>query len=71
MNLLAWMRMGHRQGRTMDDETADAMATRLLKAFFDVRGRDKAQRAAPHVPTNHADALSEEPQTGVEVPPAP
>lgn len=56
------------EGRIVDNEPADAMASRLLKAFFDAPDREKGQGTEARAKIRLAE--TDEPRSGIELPPA-
>lgn len=55
----------------MQNEPAEAMASRLLKAFFEVPSREKAQSVELRAKAHDADSLPKDTRSGMQVPPAP
>jgi hypothetical protein len=52
----------------VDHESADALASRLLKAYFDAPGREKARDALPDPQPKYADGqIPEQNGPGIEV----
>jgi hypothetical protein len=57
------------EGRAMDNESSEAISSRLLKAFFDAPVSEKGRSSLPPVKVVHADRPAET-GPGVDVPPA-
>jgi hypothetical protein len=61
-----WMGCG---GRAVDNESSEAISSRLLKAFFDAPASEKGRSSLPPVKVVRADRPTEA-GPGVDVPPA-